>query len=372
MGSASAIHSLQHKVTDLQSRLSPSEHLVDTLNDLALELWRTDLLRALGVAWEARTLARLLNYHKGAVTSLVRLSWIHLQIGEFATAVLEAHEAKYFAERLEDYVLVLNALYTIAAAYQFAQEFKKAEVVWLEMLDIARAHKDRAREADYLVDLGIVYEDMGHYQAAFDMTLRGKDLYAKLNDNRLALALNNIAEILTKMGCHDEALSWAEESLTHLDPEWVVWWANFLLTKGAILVDQQEYALARPCLDESLKLNLMPGGRKHLAARALMEIATVELARNNIPAAIDALERAEDLAAEVNSRAVQADVQQAIARLHIRARDWDGADKYHDRYLGHKFRMGIERMEKQTSLMRLAAEVERQRPVWTQQSPCHA
>jgi len=372
MGSASAIHSLQHKVTDLQSRLSPSEHLVDTLNDLALELWRTDLMRALANAREARILARLLNYHTGAVTSLVRLSWIHLQIGEFATAVLEAHEAKYFAERLDDYVLVLNALYTIAAAYQLAQEFKKAEAVWLEMLKIAQAHKDRAREADYWVNLGIVYEDMGHYQPAIDRTQRGKDLYATLNDNRLPSALNNIAQILTKMGRSDEALSWVEEALERCHPEWVLWQANFLHTKGAILVDQQAYDLARTCLDESLRLNLMPGGQKHLAAMALMEIATVELAHKNIPAAIDALEQAEDLAAEAHSRAVQADVQQAIARLHIRARDWDGADKYHDRYLGHKFRMGIDRMEKQTSLMRLAAEVERQLAVWTKQSPCHA
>jgi len=372
MGSASAIHALQHKVTDLQSRLSPSEHLVDTLNDLALELWRTDLLRALGAAREARTLARLLHYHKGAVTSLVRLSWIHLQIGEFDTAVLEAHEAKYFGERLDDYVLVLNALYTITAAYQLAQEFKKSEAVRLEMLKIAQAHKDRAREADYWVDLGLLYLDMGHYQPALDMTLRGKDLYVKLNDNRLALTLNNIAHILTKMGRHDEALIRAEESLARLDPEWVVWQASFRLVKGEIHVNRQEYDLARPCLDESLRLNLMPGGRKRFAALALIQIATVDLAHNNVPDAIDALGRASSLAGEAQCPAIQAEAQQAIARLYIRAREWDWADKYHDRYLGHKFRVGIDRMDKQTSLMRLAAEVERQRPMWTQQSPCHA
>jgi len=372
MGSASVIRSLDQQVTDLQSRLSPSEYLVDTLNDLALELWRTDLVRALGAAREARTLARLLNYHKGAVTSLVRLSWIHLQIGEFDTAVLEAHEAKYFAERIDDYALVLNALYTIGFAHQLAQEFKKSEAVWLEMLDIAKAHKDRAREADYWVNLGLLYLDMGHYQAALDMALRGKDLYAKLNDNRLTLALNNIAEILTKMGRHDEALNWAEESLAQLDPEWVLMQANFLLVKGEIHINRQEYDLARTCLDESLKLNLMPGGQKRYAALALIQIATVELAHNDTADAIDALERATSLAGEVQGRAIQAEAQQAITRLYIRAREWDWADKYHDRYLGHKFRVGIDRMDKQTSLMRLAAEVERQRPMWTQQSPCHA
>jgi len=146
--------------------------------------------------------------------------------------MLEAHETRHFAERLEDYVLVLNGLYTIAAGYQFAQEFKKAEAVWLEMLAIARDHKDRAREADYWVALGFQYLDMGNYQAALDMALRSKDLYAKLNDNRLALALNNIAQILTKMGCHDEALSWTKEALACCNPEWVVWWANFLLTNN--------------------------------------------------------------------------------------------------------------------------------------------
>jgi len=363
------MQSLEERIAELRSTPIPSTGLVDALNAMALELWRVDLLRALATVREARTLSRLLSYHKGAITGLARLSWIHLQIGEFDTAVREAHETQFFAEQAGDYVLILNALYTITHAYQMAQDFKRAEASWQKMLNLAQTHGDQLRKADYWLSLGLLYLDTGRYQRALDLTLRAKELYTTLNDATLALAINNAAFALAYLGRNTEALTWAEDALARCDPEQSIWRAEFLNTIGVIRLNQEEYGLARACLDESLALSLAPGGRKMDAAITLMDMAKLELAQKNMPAAFNALERATLVAGEAQSHALEAKAQNAIAKLYVLAHDWNGADYYHDRYMGHKYRVGIDRVEKEVILIRVAAEVNSQHQVWERHGP---
>ena len=223
-------HALEQKVIELRLQRAPSPQLVDALNALALALWPVDLKRALAAAQEARAVAQLLGYHTGALTGLARMSWIHLQMGQFDAALLEAHEAQFFAERMDDYVLTLNAWHTIVFAYQLAADFKKAEAGWLKMLEIARAHGDTLREADYLMDIGNLYRDLGQYLRAIDLTLQAKNLYTTHKDDMLAMAQNNIAFYFAKLGFDDEALTWAEDALAHCNPDWAVWRAEFLKT----------------------------------------------------------------------------------------------------------------------------------------------
>jgi len=366
MRTPSEKQSLEQKAAELRSTPMPSAPLVDALNTLTLELVPVDLLHALATAQEARSLARLLKYQKGTITSLARLSWIHLQIGEFDLALREAQEAQFFAEQIDDYVLILQAQQTLVHAYQQARDVKKAEAGWQKMLSLAQAHNDKAREADYWLNFGLLYLDLRDYRRALELTKRAKELFMKLNDAHLAMALNNIAFALTNLGCSDEALTLAEDALARCDPGWTVWRAEFLHTLGVIRLNREEYDLARAGLDESLALSLAPGGRKHLAARVLMDIAKLELAHNDTARAFTALERAHIFGGEAQSHTLQAEAQYAISALYMLAHAWDQADYYHDRYLGHKNRVAIGRIEKEMSLIRVAAEMDAQHPIWAQ------
>jgi len=368
MPAHSGTHALERQVAELRSYHAASTQLVDALNTLALALWRVDLVRALSAAQEARILARLLGYHTGAATSLVRLSWIHLQSGEFDTAVREAHEAKRFAEQNADtYVLVLNARYTLARAYQLAGEFKKAEAAWQQMRAIARANNDTLREADYQFEAGLLYIEMRDYQRAFECALQAKDFYATLDDPRLATALNNMAFALTKLGHHDQALILAVDALARCDPERMVTRAEFLHTLGMIHLNRREHDLARACLDESLRISLSPSGQKYTAVEALTDIAKLETVGNNITVAVQTLERAAALAGEIHSHTLQAEAQQALSQLYLLLHDPAGANAHHERYIEHKFIAGIERVAKRVSLICIEAEVEGRHPVWAAQ-----
>jgi len=134
-------------------------------------------------------------------------------------------------------------------------------------------------------------------------------------------------------------------------------------------MNREEYDFARACLDECLSLSLLPGGRAELAARALMDIAQIELTQRNIEAALNAFEQATILAGKGKSHALQAKAQYAISSLYFLARDWDGADRYHDQYLAHKYRVRTDCMEKEVSFMRVAAKVDAKRHIWAQQNP---
>lgn len=148
---------LQAQIIKLRAQPAPSTELIDALNAQAQILSRSDVGQALSISKEAYTLARLLRHHHGVAISLARLSWLHLSDGLFDAAVMEAHEARYLAERMGDYVLVTRAIYVLAVSERMAGNFSRSETLWRELLAIARKHEDQMREAEYLNELEHAY-----------------------------------------------------------------------------------------------------------------------------------------------------------------------------------------------------------------------
>ena len=362
-----SIPQLEQTISELRSQQVPSTQLIDALNALTQGLLNVDVQQALVLAKEARVLSGLLQYHIGTATSLAQLSWLHLQDGTFDAAVIEAHEALFYAEKQNDYALTANATLTIASAYQMANDFAKAEKHWHKALGLARANSYHEREADYLSELGVLYLEHGDYVCTIEYSLQAQSLYLETGDARLIIIKNNIALAFMKLSREDEAVTLAEGALKLCEPEWVVWRAEILHTLGVAHLSLSDYDLAQTYLSESLALSQTAAGRKYTAAEVLLDMSKLEIVHNRITGAFNKLDQALRLATEIKAVALQAEAHHALSRLYMIAHDRVGADEHFEHYLRYRRTVEYERVEKRMNLFRIEAEVERRQVLWAQE-----
>ncbi len=363
-----AFNRLEAQVAAWRSAPAPSIELVDGLVGLTRTYTHTNLLRALTCAKEALAFARLLRYPAGVAESLVRLSWLHLQMGEFDAAVLAAREGHFLAQRLQDYSLITGALSMIARTQQLAENFVQAERQWQELLDMAYAHNDSVRQADFLTMLGILYKDHGRYQEALEREILAHEIYAASGDANHIVAKNNIATTLIRLSRYDDALAWAEQALAACHPSLRIWHASILHTLGVVRMHLRQHAEAFEHMNASLALSCAEGGRLQTATEVLLDLSKLALIRNQLPEAFDALYRAVDYAQRVGATKLQADAHHALYRLYTLSRSTDLANEHHEHHLQLQHQLGCKRMQWQIEIIRIDAQANQQQPVWLQES----
>ncbi len=351
----------------LRSQPAPSIELIDALNTQAHILTRSDVGRALAISKEAYTLARLLHHHSGVAISLARLSWLHLSDGQFDAAVMEAHEARFLAEKLNDYVLVTRAIYVLGVAERIAGNVSRSESLWRELLALARAHGDRGREADYYNELGVLFLGAGNYPKALEHYEQAHQAHVALDDIYHVYDKNNIADVLVKLGRPDEAMQWVTAALAACDNSWQVWRAQFLHTAGVIHMHTARLALAKSCLDESLMISLSKAGNKETGVFALLDIGRLALVNNQIHEAICKFEDAIALAREIQALLQLREAHKMLNRLYRSMHSEELADQHHEAVVQLDNQLNTSRMTRQVGLMRMDAELEDRRLQWSQE-----
>ena len=362
------VSQLERQLAELQSRpelsAEGSAQLIDTLVVLSSALTNSDVPRAIATAEEARTLSRRMYHPHAAATSLMRLSWLHLQSGAFESGVLEAREALFFGEQLQDYSLMAGATYVLASAQQLAGNYAKAENYWLELLNMAREHSDYAREADFLLCLGILHQEQNDFQRTLEYKLQAHSIYVSIGDSNHIAAKNNVAFAMTKLDQDESAVAWAMRALDGCETSWNGWRAMILHTLGTAYMNLRRYDQANACLREGLALSTESSGRKYTSAQILLDVSKLELVNNNVPAAFAALDRAAGLAREAHILYLEAEANHALFRLYSLMHVHDQANDYHAEYLRCRHQIGCKRMERQVSVIRVDAEVAHREHAW--------
>ena len=357
-----------HAVVDkLRAQPAPSIEVIDALNAQAQALSRSDVGRALSISKEAYTLARLLHHHNGVAVSLARLSWLHLSDGLFDAAVIEAHEARFLAEHLNDYVLTTRATYVLAIAERLAGNLNRSEALWRELISLAKTHNDQVREADYLNELGVLFEHAGEFSKALDHYQQAHDVHVALNDSHHVADKNNIAGVLSRLGRPEEALTWAECALSFCDDEWQVWRATLLHTTGAIHMRLNHLAEARKCFVESQSISLSSVGNKETGVDVLLDLGRLALIHNQLHEAISKFEEAVKLATEIKSLMQLREAHKMLNRLYTSIHSEAMAIAHHEAMLHLDNQMNTLRISRQVGMIRVEAELEHRRPIWLQE-----
>jgi tetratricopeptide (TPR) repeat protein len=358
---------LQARIALLRAQPAPSSDLIDALNAQAHLLSRVNVGQALALSKEAYTLARLLQHHNGIAISLARLSWLHLSDGMFDAAVMEAHEARFLAERLNDYVLVTRAIYVLAVAERMAGSVPRSEALWCELLAMARAHHDRGREADYLNELGVLFASAGKNAKALEHYLLAHQAHVALDDIHHIHDKNNIADVLVKLGRAGEALPWITQALAGCDAQWQAWRAQFLHTAGVVHMQTGSLAQARSCLDESLAISGTHAGSKETAVSALLDRGRLALIHNKLHDAISQFEAAITLAEEITSLPQLREAHKMLHRLYRSNHSHALADVHHEAMVQLDHQINTTRMSRHMTLFRMEAELDKRRLAWSQE-----
>lgn len=366
-GLSTEIDQLQAQIDRLRVQPAPSIELIDALNAQAHIVTRSDVGRALEISKEAYTLARLLRHHNGVAIALARLSWLHLSDGMFDAAVMEAHEARFLAERLGDYVLITRSTYVLAIAERMAGNVSRSEGLWRELLALARQHEDRGREADYLNELGVLFVNAGQYGKALEHYELAHQAHVELGDINHIHDKNNIADVLVRLGRAQEAVPWITQALLACDNDWQVWRAQFLHTAGVIHMHTKNLLLAKSCFDESLMISQSSAGSRETAVFVLLDMGRLSLFNSRLHDAICRFEDAVKLAGEIHSLVYKREAHKMLARLYRSLHSDILADEHHEAGLQLDNQMNILRMTRQMGLMRVEAELEMHRRDWSRE-----
>lgn len=289
----------------------PARARVHALNDLAREQWRSDSERALALCDEAYALAEQLDYPLGLAYSLNVRSRCRLRLADPVAALEDVSAALALFRALEDEVGIGAALTTFGIIELDRGHFEEALRHFLAAHNLCEGRAD-TREAIALGNLGAIYDLLGDYAAALDCHLRSWSVSRRHGDGGVgekfsqnnvgymhyrlgqyeealshyfaalklegvgdqqlhALLLDNVALAYEKLGDHERALSYQQQSLgvreATGDQRGV---GTSLAGLGSVYLAKGEYAEARPRLERSLALKEAVGDEKGQAETCIL------------------------------------------------------------------------------------------------------
>ncbi len=124
-------------------------------------------------------------------------------------------ELEKIALKQKDSINLLNAYNMQGASYQYIGDQKKAEEVYLKLLDLLEQGVDIkiAIKGKIYNDIGALYVSLNQKNKALDYLLKAYKIRSEANDPQLSSTINNISYIYMQLEDYDKSLEYMEELL---------------------------------------------------------------------------------------------------------------------------------------------------------------
>ncbi len=186
---------------------------VNTLNELAWELSKTDAARAKTYAEQAITLSETLTFEKGRRTSWVRLGQIANTQKEYEKAEKIWLEVLEVEQKVNDQYGIGRAQSALSEIYINKSDLKKALDYGLEALNLYETINDERNIALIANKLGIIYQKMGSYDKAPFYFFKGLEIREKLGyQGSIGVSCLDIGIFYNKLENYDKAKQYLEKS----------------------------------------------------------------------------------------------------------------------------------------------------------------
>jgi tetratricopeptide (TPR) repeat protein len=215
-GSTLSTLSLHERIQQLQTERSSTADYTAKLIALAKELAPSDPRYARILLGEACRIASDIKDPALIAETRMRLAWVRYLEGDLDAAITHAAYAKSVAERGDCSRVRSGASVVIAYIYRSLGDLDKAEQHIYEALAEARRSKDRAREADYLDELGSNFFAAGDYKRAYRAHQQARALYTEA-DPFLPHNANRLSRSALETGAIEDAESWAQQAINMCD-----------------------------------------------------------------------------------------------------------------------------------------------------------
>ncbi|QHI35956.1 Oxygen sensor histidine kinase NreB [Kordia antarctica] len=182
---------------------------VNTLNDLAFELYETKTEEALQFATEAKNLSDSLSFTRGYITSLTRIGTIALHEKKITEAeklylkALEMETKENFSFGIGRAQNQLNLIYQNKGNYTLALEYGLASLQKFELTD------RKGASAIALTNIGHCYKELGEFDKAMEYILKGLDIRKELGDvNGLSDSYMDLGLLYISMKNYPKAINY--------------------------------------------------------------------------------------------------------------------------------------------------------------------
>ena len=337
---------------------------VDSLNERAAQIKRLDYLQLLALSEQAFELACQIDadgqqYAEGMAAALAHLAHRSSTIGEWTDALSQGAQSLALLGSDQPCSVRGEALGTIGWSHFCMGDYAEALEHMMEALRIAEEVEDLSLQAYMLDGIGSVHASSGHVEEGLEAQQRSLSLHRQLGDSMgEALVLNNMA--YTQMDAGDvgaaldsacRALRFAEETDR-----------PYLLVGVLDTVAEVQRRLGN--LEEAERFNAKTLTLARVLqsepdeATSMMALARIRCARQKWDQALEATERALELAERRSLSVEEFECHELLSDIHERRGDLGAALRHFRRFYELKQARVNEETQARLASLRVSTQVE--------------
>jgi serine phosphatase RsbU (regulator of sigma subunit) len=308
---------------------------VNTLNEIAEIVFRTDPEEAIKFGNQARVLAEKLNYPKG-----LALAYKYIGLGfyiekNYWEALRNWEVSLNFYEAIDDKEMQANLLSNLGAVYHGIGEISEAKEYYRLALEIAEELDDSVRIAALLLNMGIAYSELAssydtvreYYIEAIEIGEAIGDMYVMGN------GAVNLGEVYMENQEYDSALYYFEKSLMLLaNPLEITVSLNFI---GRIYSERGEFQKALIYHQDALEMARRENAQ-HQAVETLLGLAYTYGCMDNTHRAIAHYKEAEMLAEKIGLHQELSGAYEGLIHSYTKLSDYHTAYDYQSKLINIK------------------------------------
>ncbi|MGQ9806124.1 MAG: tetratricopeptide repeat protein [Chlorobiales bacterium] len=355
------------------------------------------------LAWRAISIAKQNQDYKTLIYAFRVLGNVSFFKGEYEEALKLYEEGLQYSRLSDDKNFCAALLNNIGAIYHHVSQYARSMAYYNESIEIRIQIGDKRGEANAYTNIGNNYYALGDYANALDYQLKALKGYQEINDEqgqsvvyngigliyerlgeyqkaiesyenclkfeeqsgnrwRYALTLNNLGNVYDAIEDYQNALQAYQESLSIkrqiLDRQGI---AHTLNNIAEMCIKQCRYSEALDALNESLQLIESIGDKSSEASCLVTKaklFAQKQFERFSLKEALGYLERAVEIALEINAKGVLLGAYQALSEIYEQKGDAHSALHYYKRFHAIEQEIKSEESEKRIQALTIAFEVE--------------
>ena len=311
----------------LLENLAEDTMKVNTLNDIASAIFRSEPAEAIRYSEDAIALAEQINFRRGLALAHKNLGLGYYMQANYTEAFRSWEPSLETYEELGDFKMVANLLSNMGSIYYSIGKNVEAIEYFLRSLKLAEELSDSTRISTLFLNIGVVYSEMpATYDLAQKYYLQSIDMGEAIGDmDVVGVGTINLGEIYVEKENYDSALICFEQALTivtsGIDSASVY---NFI---GSIHSERGAYKRAL-----SYHRNALEMARKENAQREmvgiLLGLASTYENLDDPKTAIKYYREAELLAEEIGLNEELSGAYEGLATNYAKVQNYPNAYKY--------------------------------------------
>lgn len=311
----------EYKIQDQFSNIDSNELLIDSLNQTALSLWKTDPKQGEEIAEISIRQAEKIGYLKGLAEAKRVCGVSKWSQAQYDSAFVFFTASRKIFESIQDSLGIANTLMNMGLVYDEQAKYDQALDHHKEALVVFRKLGNQQRIATTLNNIGAIYWWKKDLDATIEIYNQALEIRQEMGDTYgIAESLSNLGLAYKELEDYDQAVDYYLRSLEVSKYASDVQTIATQLNLGIIAKIRGNYTKANDYLTAALKASEIQGFDKW-SARIYNNLSDLELKRKNMGKALEYFQKETQLDRKIFSVKSSTQIANLEAQLQIEERD---------------------------------------------------